>query len=92
MTAEDSRFIRGVVDEASEISTDEGTYKRITVVAPKAVDEETGTIIKTLRSLYFREVYISGKPVSEVELLALRGYRVEINCLADSTAEVRIIS
>jgi hypothetical protein len=88
---EAGRFIRGVVDEASVITTDKGAYKRITVVAPRAVDEETGTIIKTLRSLYFREVYMSGQPVSELELLALRGYRVEIHCLADNTAEIRII-
>jgi hypothetical protein len=88
---EDNRFLRGVVDEATVITTDKGAYKRITVVAPRAVDEETGAIIKTLGSLYFREVYMDGKPVSEVELLALRGYRIEIHLLADNTAEVRII-
>lgn len=91
MTEADNRFLRGVVDEAAVITTGKGAYKRITVVAPKAVDEETGTIIKTLRSLYFREVYMSGEPVSEVELLALRGYRIEIHLLADNTAEVRIV-
>ncbi len=85
------RSIRGVVNEASLITTDKGAYKRITVVAPKAVDEETGTIINTLRSVYFREVYMSGKPISELELVALREYRVEIHCLADNTAEIRII-
>lgn len=83
--------MRGVVNEVSVITTDKGAYKRITVVAPRAVDEETGTIIKTLRSRYFREVFVSGKPVSELELAALRGYRVEIHCLADNTAEVRVI-
>ena len=88
---EGNRFIRGVVDEATVITTDEGTYKRITVIAPRAVDEETGMIIKTLRSMYFREVYLSGEPVSEVELLALRGYRIEIHFLAGNTAEVRVV-
>ena len=88
---EGNRFIRGVVDEATVITTDEGTYKRITVIAPRAVDEETGVIIKTLRSMYFREVYLSGEPVSEVELLALRGYRIEIHFLAGNTAEVRVV-
>jgi hypothetical protein len=63
LMAEVSRFIRGVVDEASEINTDEGTYKRITVVAPRAVDEETGTIIKTLR-----RACIFGKCISAVSL------------------------
>jgi hypothetical protein len=88
---EGNRFIRGVVDEAAVITTDKGTYKRITVIAPRAVDEETGMIIKTLRSMYFQEVYISGESVSEVELLALRGYRIEIHFLADNTAEIRIV-
>ncbi len=88
---EGNRFIRGVVDEATVITTDEGTYKRITVIAPRAVDEETGMIIKTLRSMYFREVYLSGEPVSEVELLALRGYRIEIHFLAGNTAEIRVV-
>ena len=88
---EGNRFIRGVVDEATVITTDEGTYNRITVIAPRAVDEETGVIIKTLRSMYFREVYLSGEPVSEVELLALRGYRIEIHFLAGNTAEVRVV-
>jgi len=88
---EGNRFIRGVVDEATVITTDKGTYKRITVIAPRAVDEETGVIIKTLRSMYFREVYLSGEPVSEVELLALRGYRIEIHFLAGNTAEVRVV-
>lgn len=84
-------FIRGVVDEASVITADEGAYKRITVISPRAVDEETGTIIKTLRSMYFREVYMNGEAVSELELLALQGYHIEIHLLADSTAEIRII-
>ena len=84
-------FVRGVVNEASVITTDKGAYKRITVLAPRSVDEETGTVIKTLRSRCFREVFVSGKPVSELELLALRGYRVEIRCLADNTAEIRNI-
>lgn len=88
---EGNRFIRGVVDEAAIITTDKGTYKRITVIAPRAVDEETGMIIKTLRSMYFQEVYIHGEPVSEVELLALRGYRIEIHFLAGNTAEIRIV-
>jgi hypothetical protein len=88
---EGNRFIRGVVDEAAIITTDKGTYKRITVIAPRAVDEETGMIIKTLRSMYFQEVYISGEPVSQVELLALRGYRIEIHFLAGNTAEIRIV-
>lgn len=88
---EGNRFIRGVVDEATVITTDEGTYKRITVIAPRAVDEETGMIIKTLRSMYFREVYLSGEPVSEAELLALRGYRIEIHFLAGNTAEIRVV-
>jgi len=88
---EGNRFIRGVVDEAAIITTDKGTYMRITVIAPRAVDEETGMIIKTLRSMYFREVYLSGEPVSEVELLALRGYRIEIHFLAGNTAEVRVV-
>lgn len=41
---EGNRFIRGVVDEATVITTDKGTYNRITVIAPRAVDEETGMI------------------------------------------------
>jgi hypothetical protein len=88
---EGNRFIRGVVDEASVITTDKGTYKRITVIAPRAVDEETGMIIKTLRSMYFQEVYISSEPISEDELLALRGYRIEIHFLAGNTAEIRVV-
>lgn len=69
---------------------DKGSYKRITIREPKAVDEETGIIIQTLRSMYFREVYTTGKPVSEIELLAMRGYRLEIHFLADNTCEIRI--
>lgn len=46
------------------------------MIAPRAVDEETGMIMKTLLSMYFQEVCISGEPVSEVELLALRGYLI----------------
>jgi hypothetical protein len=88
---EGNRFIRGVVDEASVITTDKGTYKRITVIAPRAVDEETGMIIKTLRSMYCQEVYISSEPISEDELLALRGYRIEIHFLAGNTAEIRVV-
>ncbi len=88
---EGNQFIRGVVDEANVITTDKGTNKRITVIAPRAVDEETGMIMKTLRSIYFQEVCISGEPLSEVELLALRGYLIEIHFLAGNTAEIRIV-
>ncbi len=88
---EGNQFIRGVVDEATVITTDKGTNKRITVIAPRAVDEETGMIMKTLLSMYFQEVCISGEPVSEVELLALRGYLIEIHFLAGNTAEIRIV-
>jgi len=90
MKAEGDRFIRGVLDEAAVIATDRGSYKRITIREPRAVDEETGTIIKTLRSMYFCEVYISGEPVSEVTLLSMRGHRIEVHFLTDDTAEIRI--
>lgn len=86
------RVIRGVLEEAALITTDKGSYQRLTIREPRAVDEETGLIIKTLRTLYFREVYRNGSPLSELELLALRGSRLEIRFLADNTAEIRIIS
>jgi len=85
-----NRLIRGVLEEAAVVTTDKGSYKRITIREPKAVDDETGIIIQTLRSMYFREVYISGKPVSEGELLAMRGCRLEIHFLADNTCEISI--
>lgn len=85
-----NRLIRGVLEEAAVVTTDKGSYKRITIREPKAVDDETGIIIQTLRSMYFREVYINGKPVSEGELLAMRGCRLEIHFLADNTCEIRI--
>ena len=90
MKAEGDRFIRGILDEAAVVATDQGPFKRITIREPRAVDEETGTIIKTLRSMYFREVYIGGEPVSEVTLLAMRGHRIEVYFLTDDTAEIRI--
>jgi hypothetical protein len=89
MEATEDRFVRGVLDEAAIVASDRGSFKRITVREPRAVDEETGTIIKTLRSMYFREVYIAGEPASEVELLAMRGHRIEVHFLSDDTAEVR---
>jgi hypothetical protein len=79
-----NRLIRGVLEEAAIVTTDKGSYKRITIREPKAVDDETG------RSMYFREVYINGKPASESELLAMRGCRLEIHFLADDTCEIRI--
>ena len=90
MEAEGDWFIRGVLDEAAIVAGDQGSFKRITIREPRAVDEETGTIIKTLRSMYFREVYIGGEPVSEVELLAMRGHRIEVHFLPDDTAEIRL--
>ena len=84
------RFIRGVLEEVAIVTTDKGCYKRITIREPKAVDEETGIIIQTLRSMYFREVYLNGKPVSEVELSGMRGYRLEVHFLADNTCQIRI--
>jgi len=89
MEATEDRFIRGVLDEAATVASERGSFKRITIREPRAVDEETGTIIKTLRSMYFREVYIAGEPASEVELLAMRGHRIEVHFLSDDTAEVR---
>jgi hypothetical protein len=83
------RLVRGVLDEAAIVATERGSFKRLTVREPRAVDEETGTIIKTLRSLYFREVYLAGEPASEVELLSMRGSRIEIHFLPDDTAEIR---
>jgi hypothetical protein len=90
MEAAEDRFIRGVLDEAAIVADDRGPFKRITIRESRAVDEETGTIIKTLRSMYFREVYIGGEPASEVELLAMRGNRIEVHFLTDDTAEVRL--
>jgi hypothetical protein len=86
----ENRLIRGVLEEAAIVTTDKGSYKRITIREPKAVDDETGIIIQTLRSMYFREVYINGQPASEGELLAMRGYRLEIHFLADNTCEIRV--
>lgn len=90
MEQDGNRLIRGTLEEAAIVTTDKGCYKRITIREPKAVDDETGIIIQTLRSMYFREVYINGKPVSEGELLAMRAYRLEIHFLADNTCEIRI--
>lgn len=86
------RFIRGVLDEAALVTTDKGSYKRITIREPRAVDDETGMIIKTLRSMYFREVYMESEPVSEIGLLSLRGNRIEIHFLADDTCEIRLVN
>ena len=86
----ENRLIRGVLEEAVIVTTDKGSYKRITIREPKAVDDETGIIIQTLRSMYFREVYINGKPASESELLAMRAHRLEIHFLADNTCEIRV--
>ena len=91
MEQKGDRFIRGVLDEAATVTADRGSYKRITIREPRAVDEETGMIIKTLRSTFFREVYLNAKPVSETELLSLRGNRIEIHLLADNTAEIRLV-
>ena len=91
MEQDGNRLIRGVLEEAAIVTTDKGSYKRITIREPKAVDDETGIVIQTLRSMYFREVYINGKPVSEDELLAMRAYRLEIRFLADNTCELRVI-
>jgi hypothetical protein len=86
----ENRLIRGVLEEAVTVTTDKGAYKRITIREPKAVDDETGIIIQTLRSMYFREVYINGKLASESELLAMRAQRLEIHFLADNTCEIRV--
>jgi hypothetical protein len=83
------RLLRGVLDEAAIVATERGSFKRLTIREPRAVDEETGTIIQTLRSMYFREVYLGGEPISEVELLSMRGTRIEIRFLADDTADIR---
>jgi hypothetical protein len=84
------RFVRGVLDEASVVTTERGSFKRLTIREPRAVDEETGTIIKTLRSMHFREVYLAGEPASEAALVAMRGQRIEVHFLPGDTAEVRL--
>ena len=88
---EAERRVRGVLVEGAAILSGAGACKRITIRDPKAVDEETGTIIKILRSMYFDEIYSRGEPVSEVELLAMRGSRIEIHFLPGNAAEIRIM-
>jgi len=91
MEQEGERFVRGVLDGAAMVTTAKGSYKRLTIREPRAVDEETGMIIKTLRSMFFSEVYLNAEPLSETELLSLRGNRIEIHFLADDTAEIRLV-
>jgi hypothetical protein len=91
MVQEGERLIRGVFEEAAVITTAEGSYRRLTIREPRAVDEETGMIIKTLRSLLFSQVYRNGEPLSESALLSLRGNRIEIHFLPENIAEIRLV-
>jgi len=91
MAQDEEKLVRGVLDEAAMITTAKGSYKRLTIREPRAVDEETGMIIKTLRSMLFSEVYLNGEPLSETELLSLRGNRIEIHCLPENIAEIRLV-
>ena len=77
--------------EAAVIDTENGPRKRVTIRDPQAVDEETGTIIKTLRSLYFNEIYRGGEVISEAELLAMRDSRIEVHFLPGDAAEILVI-
>ncbi len=90
VTQNEDRLIRGVLEEVAVVTTDKGCYKRLTIRQPRAVDEETGIIIQTLRSMYFSQVYLDGKPVSEVELSGMRGSRLEVHFLADNACQIRI--
>jgi len=91
VTEPDDRRARGVLVEAAVIDTENGPRKRVTIRSPRAVDEETGTIIKTLRSLYFDEIYRGGEVVSEPELLAMWDSRVEVHFLPGNAAEIRVM-
>jgi hypothetical protein len=86
------RVIRGVLEEVSFISTERGTFRRLTIRDPQAVDRETGYVIQVLRSCYFSQVCHNGAVVSETELQAMRGSRLEIRFLADNACEIRVVS
>jgi hypothetical protein len=91
MAQEGERRVRGVLEEAAVINAAAESYWRLTIRDPRAVDEETGMIIKTLRSLIFSEVYRNGEPLSTAELLSLRGNRIEIHFLPENKAEIRLV-
>lgn len=86
------RVIRGVLEEVSFISTERGTFRRLTIRDPQAVDKETGYVIEMLRSCYFNEVYLNGAPLSEAQSQTMRGSRLEIRFLAENASEIRVVS
>ncbi len=86
------RAVRGVLDEASFISTERGTFKRLTIRESQSLDRDTGYVIEMLRSCHFHEVYFNGEAVSEAGLRELRGSRLEIRFLAANASEIRVVS
>jgi len=80
-------FIAGILDEASIVITDEGTYMKVTVVLEEGIADDIGE----RRTICSRKVFMNGRPLSEVQLLAMRGYRVEIRYLPGNTHEIEIL-